>query len=89
VVATRHAGIPDVVVHGRTGFLVDEHDVDGMASYLLELVSNRELCQSMGAEARERIRRHFSIESHISRLQRVIDDARTQRPTRSRAAATL
>jgi colanic acid/amylovoran biosynthesis glycosyltransferase len=29
VVATRHAGIPDAVIEGTTGFLVDEHDVDG------------------------------------------------------------
>ena len=32
VIATRHAGIPDVVCHGQTGLLVDEHDVDGMAT---------------------------------------------------------
>ena len=37
IVATRHAGIPDVVIQGETGFLVDEHDVDGMAQRMLRL----------------------------------------------------
>ncbi len=31
VVATRHGGIPDVVLDGQTGFLVAERDVDAMA----------------------------------------------------------
>ena len=38
VVATRHAGIPDAVIEGTTGFLVDEHDVDGMAEGMLRLI---------------------------------------------------
>src|SRR5258707_11809281 len=31
VISTRHAGIPDVVVDGETGLLVEERDVEGMA----------------------------------------------------------
>jgi colanic acid/amylovoran biosynthesis glycosyltransferase len=38
VVSTRHAGIPEAVVEGRTGLLVDEGDVDGMARALLQVV---------------------------------------------------
>ena len=38
VVATRHAGIPEVVVDGSTGLLVDEGDVAGMAEAMLLLL---------------------------------------------------
>jgi colanic acid/amylovoran biosynthesis glycosyltransferase len=31
VVSTRHAGIPEAVIEGKTGLLVDEGDVDAMA----------------------------------------------------------
>jgi colanic acid/amylovoran biosynthesis glycosyltransferase len=34
VIATRHAGIPEVVVDGETGLLVDEGDVSGMAEHM-------------------------------------------------------
>ena len=31
VISTRHSGIPEAVEDGITGFLVEEHDVRGMA----------------------------------------------------------
>jgi glycosyltransferase involved in cell wall biosynthesis len=37
VVATRHAGIPDVILNGETGLLVEEHDVEGMAAAIVAL----------------------------------------------------
>jgi glycosyltransferase involved in cell wall biosynthesis len=78
VVSTRHAGITDVVVHGETGFLVEEQDVEGMALYIQRLVGDFELCRSMGANARHRVHERFNIGTHIARLQQVIDDARRQ-----------
>ena len=37
VVSTRHAGIPEAVVDGETGLLVDEGDVEGMAQAFVEI----------------------------------------------------
>ena len=34
VIATRHAGIPDLVEEGKTGFLVDEMDLDGYRKWI-------------------------------------------------------
>lgn len=82
VIATRHAGIRDVVIEGATGLLVDERDVDGMAAAMMTLLSDRALCEKMGSAARARIRKHFSMERHISCLQQVMDDARGD-PSRS------
>jgi glycosyltransferase involved in cell wall biosynthesis len=76
VVATRHAGIPDVVVHGETGFLVEERDVDGMAAYMLRLINDSALARTMGENARQRVRQHFSLDRHITSLNQVLEDAR-------------
>src|SRR5688572_794623 len=76
VVSTRHAGIADAVVHGETGFLVEERDVEGMAEYLSKLLADRDLAASMGAKAREHIRLNYNIERHIACLQGLIDGAR-------------
>jgi colanic acid/amylovoran biosynthesis glycosyltransferase len=76
VVATIHAGIPDVVIDGTTGFLVPERDVAGMTGRMVALLEDPQLCRRMGEAARDHVRTHFSIEQHIARLQNVIDAAR-------------
>jgi len=76
VVSTRHAGIPDVVVEGETGFLVAERDVTGMAAQLQALLQDPERCRTMGASARQHIHDNFSSGAHVDRLGRVISAAR-------------
>lgn len=76
VVATRHAGITDAVVHGETGFLVAERDVAGMAQALLQLVRDPALCRSMGDNARRHILANYSMKRHIGVLQRAVNEAR-------------
>lgn len=76
VVATRHAGIGDAVVHGRTGFLVDERNVAGMADHMRRLIGDEALCREMGARGRQHVRSSYSIARHIERLQAAIDGAR-------------
>jgi colanic acid/amylovoran biosynthesis glycosyltransferase len=78
VVATNHAGIPDVVDDGATGFLVNEGDVDAMSARMVELLSDAALARRMGTAARTRVRESFSMTRHISSLQAAIDEARTE-----------
>jgi glycosyltransferase involved in cell wall biosynthesis len=72
VVATRHAGIPDVVIEGKTGLLVEEHDVAGMADAMLRLIDDSPLAANLGAAARDHVNAHFSMERSIDRLWRII-----------------
>lgn len=73
VIATRHAGIMDVVVEGRTGFLSDERDVHGMTHNMLQLIRDPELAGRMGRAARERVENHFSQEQSDGRLWAIIE----------------
>ncbi len=75
VVATRHGGIPDVVIDGETGYLVNEGDVEGMAERMLLLAKSPELAERLGSAARERIRGIFSIERSVSNLWKIIKGA--------------
>lgn len=75
VVSTFHAGIPDVVVNGKTGFLVKEQDVDAMADKMLFLYQNRELAKQMGTCAREHIKANLSLKIHIDKINDLIDKA--------------
>lgn len=75
VVATRHAGIPDVVIEGETGFLVDEHDVDGMAAHMLRLLEEPALAARMGAAARNHISTHFSQQQRLNQLWKIVESS--------------
>jgi len=68
VVATRHGGIPDVVLDGETGLLVEEGDIDGMAQHLLQLAREPELARRLGQAGRVKIRAEFSMEKSISQV---------------------
>lgn len=72
VVSTRHAGINDVIIEGETGFLVDEHDVAGMAAAMLRLAEDAELAGRMGQQARAHAVAHFSMEQHIAKLWQIL-----------------
>lgn len=60
VVATRHAGIPEAVVDGRTGLLCDEGDSAGMAELIVRLAREPALGRAMGQAGWERARERFS-----------------------------
>jgi colanic acid/amylovoran biosynthesis glycosyltransferase len=72
VVSTRHAGIPDVVVDGETGLLVDEYAVDEMADRMLRLAQDAGLAGRMGASARRHIEAHYTEEHSIAGLWDII-----------------
>jgi len=52
VVSTEHAGIPEVVDDGRSGFLVPEQDVSTMAARIEQLAESRSLREEMGNAGR-------------------------------------
>ncbi len=79
VIATQHAGIPDVIEHGITGFLVEEKDIDGMANYMIELCEDAEKAKIMGLEGSKNIGSNFTIEKHLNCLTGLINSAMVSR----------
>jgi glycosyltransferase involved in cell wall biosynthesis len=65
VVASRVAGIPDVVTDGVDGLLVEPKDVDGLASALRRLAGDPALRQRLGAAARDTVTRRLSWERTV------------------------
>jgi glycosyltransferase involved in cell wall biosynthesis len=88
VIATRHAGIPDVVVEGVTGYLVDEGDVNGMAAHMLRLARDPALAARLGVAGRSRIQENFEVSRSLGRLWDIISAGieRQAPPARSEAA---
>ena len=74
VVSTRHAGIPDVVIENETGFLVNENDINQMASYILKITDDRKLAKCLGRKGKARILSEFTLQKHIATIDRLIEE---------------
>ena len=72
VVATRHAGIPEVVLDGQTGFLVEEGDETAMAQAMAQVVQDPALAARLGDFGRRRVQEHFTIEHHFQQVSQLL-----------------
>ncbi len=60
VVASRVGGIPSLIEHGKTGFLVDPQHSLALAELVIRLLKDPEEARMMGRRAREFIEKNFS-----------------------------
>jgi glycosyltransferase involved in cell wall biosynthesis len=75
VVATRHAGIPDQVTEGDSGFLVAEHDWQTMGERMVRLARDPDLRLPMGIRSRATAVRRFDQSQMVARLEEVLQAA--------------
>lgn len=83
VIATRHAGIADVVLHEETGLLVEEHDIDGMARHFVRLAADPELAYNFGQAGRARVCEKFNRRLSMQKLISLIEGAACGLPVSS------
>ncbi|HYF63479.1 MAG TPA: glycosyltransferase family 4 protein, partial [Herpetosiphonaceae bacterium] len=62
VLSANSGGIPDRVVHGQTGYLVEVGDSEALARYLIELLQDPEKCRAMGEAGYRLASEHFTWE---------------------------
>ncbi len=61
IISTYHTGIPEVVVDGKSGFLVPEKNVDALAEKLEYLIEHPEIWPNMGQYGRKFVEEHYDI----------------------------
>lgn len=59
-VGTRSGGIPEAVIDGQTGLLVDENNSDQLTDALQEILDNEPLRLRLGLNARSRVLKEFT-----------------------------
>lgn len=73
VISTLHAGIPEVVIDGINGYLVEEGDVNKMADYLIELCQNRNKTRDLGEKGRELVSIKYNALAYKESLNSLIN----------------
>ena len=73
VVATKVGGNADLVMHGKTGYLVNCADTQVMANSLITLALDRKHACSLGQAGRQRVQAIFSMDAMVSTYQSVYD----------------
>jgi colanic acid/amylovoran biosynthesis glycosyltransferase len=68
IVSTYHSGIPGIVLDGRTGYLVAEHDVAAMGRRIAALARQPATREEFGAAARRHVEQDFSLERETTKL---------------------
>jgi glycosyltransferase involved in cell wall biosynthesis len=67
VIATRHSGLPEQVVDGENGFVVEEGDYVALAERILQLAAHPELLARLGAAGRRHVAERYDTEVLIER----------------------
>jgi L-malate glycosyltransferase len=68
-IATRAGGVPEVIEHGKTGYLAEVGDVHTMSRYAIELLSNDELLRRMAKAARAAAMERFSATKVVKQYE--------------------
>lgn len=68
VVATRLSGIPEVVVPGTTGLLVEPGDAEALADALSRVLDDDALARRLGSAGRRLVAERFDIGRNVERL---------------------
>lgn len=69
IVATNHAGISEGLLSGKTGQLVEERDVNAMATSLAIFLCKPEIAKEFGQEGRRFVRDNFDINRQVGKLE--------------------
>lgn len=75
VISTAVGGIPEAVVDGETGFLIQPGDIKAIVDTTTRLLNSREMREQMGISARRRIEKHFEVDAVMGKLFALYDSS--------------
>lgn len=68
IISTPVGGIPEVVIDGYNGFLVEPGDVQTLADRISTLANHPDLCDQMGMNSLEIVKQKLCVQTYVNRL---------------------
>jgi len=78
IVGSNVGGIPDLVTHGKNGFLVPVRNSEKLAKYIRILIKNKEQREKMGQVGKEMVK-NFSKEKMVEKIANLYEELLTQK----------
>jgi glycosyltransferase involved in cell wall biosynthesis len=76
VIARRVGALPETVVHGETGFLIDDDSPESVAQALETILEDPERRLAMGRAGRVRVEECFGPDRSVETVERVYGEIR-------------
>jgi glycosyltransferase involved in cell wall biosynthesis len=73
VIATAHGGPVEIIEDGISGFLVPPSDPKALSEEIEYILSNSDIWQKMGENAKKRVKTNFNIELNLRKLEQVYE----------------
>jgi glycosyltransferase involved in cell wall biosynthesis len=78
VIGSSRGGLPEIIEHGVTGFVIEAQRPDQLAKAIKCLARDPVLIRTMGEAARTRIRTEFSLERCVRQFIQVVEEIKVQ-----------
>ncbi|SDN56809.1 glycosyltransferase family 4 protein [Bacillus sp. OK048] len=72
-IATNVGGIPELIVHGKNGYLIEKDNAEALVEGIKHLIDDPELLQQMSKLSRERYEQEFTREAFLSGVKKVLE----------------
>ena len=63
-------GIPEVVIHKKTGFLIEEEDPEVLAESIIKLYGDKKLREHLAGQGYQRFKENFLLEKFYGDYER-------------------
>lgn len=73
VISTNEGGIPDIVKHNETGFIVEKQNPTQLAEKMEWLIKNPQLAKKMGKEGQNQYNKKFTLERFENRFVEILN----------------
>lgn len=74
VIASNVGGIPDIVIHEKTGLLVEQKDIEGLKEAILRIKNEKGLADKLKAEAKKHIDKNFNSKVIIQKYKKLFEE---------------
>jgi glycosyltransferase involved in cell wall biosynthesis len=73
IIGANSGGLPELIVPGESGLLVDKGDIEGLAAAILHLLNDPAQRAQFGIAARQRALAQFDIQACVAQIQAIYD----------------
>ena len=79
VISSSVGGLPELVLHGETGYIAEIGDVDRMAKYAIELLTNSARYKMFAAAGRKRAVDNFSSDKVVDQYEQYYEQVLSEK----------